>query len=122
MQNCSSRALVSFTRHSLNGTLIVWLLLSNGCVSGTGPGRSVGQSHRHDGTGHGVAATQAVDTSRLQHSTYGMSERGKTAQPYDEKVYMAFIIVYSCVKEDSEEEEAKLSSVVSSERGSSECI
>lgn len=35
---------------------------------------------------------------------------------------MAFIIVYSYVKEDSEEEEAKLSSVVSSERGSSECI
>ena len=35
---------------------------------------------------------------------------------------MAFIIVYSCVKEDSEEEEAKLSSVVSSERGSSDCI
>lgn len=69
-----------------------------------------------------VPAGQAVNMSRLQHLTYRMSERGKTAQPHAEKVWVAFIIVYSYVKEDSEKEEAKLSLVVSSERSSCECI
>lgn len=76
----------------------------------------------HDGAEPGVAAVQAVNMVRLQHLTYRMSERGKTAQPYDEVVWVAFIIVYSYVREDSEKEEAKLSLVVSSERSSSECI
>lgn len=50
-------------------------------MSGTGPGHTVGQSHHHDGAGHEVA----MNMSKLQHLTYRMSERGKTALPYDEK-------------------------------------